>query len=101
MMKPIPEWLPFPAVLGYLCGAILLVAGLCLLLNKNARRSAVAVGLMSTVLTFGLYLPILMMDRGGEQIIEGFNYVGDTMLFGGVILFLAGALAKRDGMVDA
>jgi len=40
------------------------------------------------------------MDRGGEQIIEGFNYVGYTMLFGGVILFLAAALAKRDGMAE-
>jgi len=96
LMKAMPDWVPVPTVLSYLCGAILFVAGLCLLLNKNARMAVAAVGLMTTVLTFGLYLPILLTVRTGGQIVEGFNYVADTMLFGGVILFLAAGLTRRD-----
>lgn len=99
--KLMPGWVPVPAALGYLCGTILLVAGSCMLLNRYARTAAAAVGLMITVLTFGLYLPILLMARGGGQIIEGFNYVADTMLFGGAVLFLAVGLTKRERTAEA
>jgi uncharacterized membrane protein len=92
--KVTPLWVPFPSVWGYLAGAILLASGIGLALNKTARISAASIGALMIVLTVFLYLPILILVRGGSAgvITEAINYVADTMLFGGAALTLASAL---------
>jgi uncharacterized membrane protein YkgB len=87
-----PGWVPIPALWGYLTGVVLVVAGVAILLNRRARLAATLVGLLMTLLTFLLYFPILAMARGTSQIVEGVNYVADTLLFGGTALLLASAL---------
>jgi uncharacterized membrane protein len=93
--KMTPAWVPVPALWGFLCGVILLACGGCLLLNKYARGAAACVGVMMAVLTLFLYVPILLMNSGTEALVEGWNYVMDTLLFGGALLFLARALPKE------
>jgi hypothetical protein len=93
--KIMPSWVPFPSVSGYLAGAILLAAGICLALNKKSRMAAASVGAVAAALTLFLYVPILVLAyRGGSvgEINEGINYVADTLLFAGSALALASAL---------
>ena len=92
---PMPSWVPFPSAWGYLAGAILLSAGICLALNIKSRMAAASVGALATALTLFLFLPILILAyRGGsvEAINTGINYVADTLLFAGSALALASAL---------
>jgi uncharacterized membrane protein len=93
--KIMPSWVPFPSVWGYLAGAILLAAGICLALSIKSRMAAASIGALATALTLFLYLPLLILAyRGGSVpvINEGINYVADTLLFAGSALALASAL---------
>jgi uncharacterized membrane protein len=88
-----PAWVPLHAIWGYVAGAILLIAGIGLLIvNKRPRLDAASVGLLMTVLTVFLYLPMLAQGGGVPQLTESLNYVFDTLLFGGAALVLASAL---------
>ena len=93
--KLTPAWVPLPHLWAYLVGLLLLVAGAGLLLNKKARLAAAIVGLIMTALTVFLYAPILTTDRGTAQVIEGINYVADTLLFAGTALLVASAMRKE------
>ncbi len=89
-----PSWVPFPAVWGYLAGAILLTAGIGLALNKQTRIAAASIGALMTALTLFLYLPTLILAHGGSDVNEGLNYVADTLLYAGAALVLASALPR-------
>jgi uncharacterized membrane protein len=95
--KIMPSWVPFPSAWGYLTGAILLGAGICLALNKKSRIAAVSIGALATVLTVFPYLIILILARNGSvaEINEAINYVADTLLFAGSALALASALSAK------
>jgi uncharacterized membrane protein len=90
--KLTPPWVPLPLFWAYLVGAVLLIAGIAILLNKRSQIAATYVGLVMTVLTLLLYTPILAMVRQPSQIIGEVNYVADTLFFAGTILFLAMAI---------
>ena len=92
LSKLTPSWVPLPLLWAYLVGAVLLVAGAAILLNKRSRMGAATVGLVMTLLTLVLYSPLWAMARGPSQTIEGLNYVADTLLFAGTILLLAMAM---------
>jgi uncharacterized membrane protein len=94
--KITPSWVPLPSVWGYIAGAILLAAGIGLLLNRKSRMAAASIGALMTVLTFSLYLFILILARGGStpEITLAINYVADTLLFAGAALALASALPR-------
>jgi len=88
-----PAWFPLHAIWGYVAGAILLIAGIGLLVvNKRPRLDAASIGLLMIVITIFLYLPMLAQGGGVPQLTESLNYVFDTLLFGGMALLLAGAL---------
>jgi uncharacterized membrane protein len=87
-----PTWVPFPSLWAYLGGAILLVSGIGLALNKKSRTAAVAIGALMTATVLFLYLPILLRAHGEPAINEGLNYVADTLLYAGSALALASAL---------
>jgi uncharacterized membrane protein len=88
-----PAWVPVHAIWGYVAGAILLIAGVGLLVvNKRQRLDAASIGLLMTALTICLYLPMLAQGGGVPQLTESLNYVADTLLFAGMALLLASAL---------
>jgi uncharacterized membrane protein len=91
-----PSWVPLPSVWGYLAGAILLAAGIALVLNKKSRIAAASIGALMTVLTLFLYLLILILAHGGTtaEINDALNYVADTLLFAGAALVLASAMPR-------
>jgi uncharacterized membrane protein YphA (DoxX/SURF4 family) len=90
--KLTPAGVPFPHVLATIVAVALFVAGVCLLIGKYARTTTTWLGLVLVLLTFFFYLPILALARQPAQITEGLNYVEDTMLFAGMVLFLAAAM---------
>jgi uncharacterized membrane protein len=94
--KVTPAWVPLGPLWGYLTGAVLLIAGVALLIDKKARTAAAAIGLLMTILTLLLYVPILAMASQPPQVLEGINYVADTLLFAGAALLVAGALRGAD-----
>jgi uncharacterized membrane protein YphA (DoxX/SURF4 family) len=94
--KVTPAWVPLGPVWGYLAGAVLLVAGAALLIDKKARPAAASIGLLITILTLLLYVPMLAMASEPAQMMEGINYVADTLLFAGAALLVARALPSAD-----
>ncbi|HET7348861.1 MAG TPA: hypothetical protein VFJ10_16110, partial [Acidobacteriaceae bacterium] len=69
------------------------------LVPRMVRGVAAVSGSMLVLLTAFFYLPILVMEIHTPLVIEGINYVGDTLLFGATVL-LAGFAADRSWGVD-
>jgi len=94
-----PAWIPGRLLIGYLTGAILLVAGVGILLAKKTRMAATYLGTWIVLLVVFIYGPILiaaLADPSTDAKIEGINYFADTLLFGGAILALASATPRTD-----
>ena len=97
--KLTPVWIPGRLLIGYLTGAILLVAGACILLARKTRVAATYLGSWLVLLVLFIYVPILIAQISDPNIaaqIEGINYFADTLLFGGAILALASATPRTD-----
>lgn len=90
-----PAWVPFPALWAYLTGAVCFITGAALLINRRSRDAAVLAGFVMTFITVFLYLPILLMDRGTGQVVEGVNYVADTLMYAGTVLMVAWAIRSE------
>jgi uncharacterized membrane protein len=97
--KLMPTWIPARLLISYLTGAILLVAGVCILLARKTRMAATDLGTWIVLLVLFVYGPILiaqMADPSTAVKIEGINYFFDTLLFAGTILALASASPRTD-----
>ena len=97
--KIMPEWIPGRPLIGYLTGAILLVAGGSILLAKKTRMAATYLGSWIVLLVLFVYGPILisaLADPSTAVKVEGINYFLDTLLFAGAILALASATPRTD-----
>jgi hypothetical protein len=97
--KLMPAWIPAHLLIGCLTGAILVVAGLCILLNKKTRMAATYLGTWIVLVVVFIYGPILiasLVDSSTDVKVEGINYFFDTMLFAGAILALASATPRTD-----
>lgn len=90
--KLMPAYVPLHTLWGYPVGAFLLVAGVALLINKRPRTAAASIGALMTLLTVGLYLPILALTHDPSQMTEAINFVFDTLLFAGTALLVARTL---------
>jgi uncharacterized membrane protein len=102
--KLMPAWIPGRLLIGYLTGAILLVAGVCILLNRKTRMAATYLGAWILLLVVFIYGPILivqLLDPSTAAKVEGLNYFADTLLFGGAVLALASATPRTDQMAPA
>lgn len=95
--KVMPAWIPAPLVIGYLTGAILVVAGGAILLARKTRLVATYLGTWILLLVLFIYGPILIVqlaDPSTAVKVEGINYFADTLLFAGAILALAAATPR-------
>ena len=86
-----PEWIPGRIPLSYFVGVILILAGLCLVVNKKARLAATVLGLTILLTVLWIYLPMLL---AAPTDVVALNYFFDTLLFCGTILLLANAMKK-------
>jgi len=87
-----PEWIPGRIFLSYLVGVILILAGVCLLVNKKARMAATVLGLTILLTVLWIYLPKLL---AAPLDVVALNFFFDTLLFSGAILLLASAMEKE------
>jgi len=97
--KLTPTWIPGRLLIGYLTGAILLVAGSSILLARKTRMAATYLGSWIVLLVLFIYGPTLiaqMSDPSTAVKVEGINYFADTLLFAGAILALASATPRTD-----
>jgi len=84
--KLTPQWIPGRIFLSYFVGVVLIVAGVCLLMNKKSRMAATALGLTILLTVLWIYLPMLI---AAPKDLVALNFFFDTMLFCGSILLLA------------
>ncbi len=97
--KLMPDWIPARMLISYLTGAILVVAGVCILFAKKTRMAATYLGTWIVLLVVFIYGPILitsLADPSTDVKVEGLNYFFDTLLFAGAILALASATPRTD-----
>jgi uncharacterized membrane protein len=92
LQKLAPEWIPGHIFLSYFVGAILILSGVCLLVNKKARIAATVLGLTILLAVLWIYVPMLAAT---PRDVVALNYFFDTLLFCGTILLLAGAMPKE------
>ena len=97
--KLMPAWIPAHLLIGWVTGAILFVAGICILLNKKTRLAATYLGTWIVLVVVFIYGPILiaaLANPSTDVKIEGINYFFDTLLFAGAILALASATPRTE-----
>lgn len=75
----------------YLTAAIYAVAGILLLIGKQARLVATCVGLTILFIVFVEYVPIAVVEHSD---LVGLNYFFDTLMFCGTVLLVASAMPR-------
>jgi len=101
LKKEMPTWIPGRVFIDYVTGAALLVAGGSILLTRKTRIVATCVGGWILLMVLVIYGPVLiaaLSDPSTGLQVEGINYFADTLLFAGVILVLASATPRFDGV---
>jgi uncharacterized membrane protein YphA (DoxX/SURF4 family) len=92
LQKLTPDWIPGRLLLSYFVGVILILAGLCLIVNKRTRLAATVLGLTILLTVLWIYLPMLII---APTDVVALNFFFDTLLFSGAILLLANATDKE------
>jgi uncharacterized membrane protein YphA (DoxX/SURF4 family)/uncharacterized membrane protein len=87
-----PEYVFGHAIWTYLVAVVYAVAGIPLLVGKKTRAAATYIGLTVLFVELVVYVPIAAADRVS---IVGFNFLGDTLMYCGAVLLLAGAMPRE------
>jgi uncharacterized membrane protein len=88
-----PVYIHGHAFWTYLAATVYAIAGVPLLLGKKTRAAAAWIGLAVLIVELAVYVPIGIVDRA--SLANGLNYVGDTLMFCGAVLLLAGAMPRE------
>lgn len=92
LVKVTPLWLFGHSLWTYLVAAVYVIAGPLLLAGKKTRAAATWAGMAVLLVILVVYIPIAVAER---TLLEGFNYLADTLMFGGAVLLLAGAMPRE------
>lgn len=84
-----PAWIYGHSIWTYLTAVVYAVAGPLLLTGWKTRAAATGAGAMVLVTILAVYVPIGIAERASLD--NGLNYLGDTLMFCGAVLLLAGA----------
>ena len=88
-----PSYIFGHSLWAYLAAVVYAVAGIPLFLGKKTRAAATWIGLSVLVVELAVYVPIAVVDRASLD--NGLNYMGDTLMFCGTVLLLAGAMPRE------
>ncbi|HYL92630.1 MAG TPA: hypothetical protein VEW69_05680 [Alphaproteobacteria bacterium] len=102
LQRQMPAWIPGRALIGYVTGAALLLAGGSILFSRKTRIVAACVGGWILLMVLVIYGPVLIGALSEPDIgakVEGINYFADTLLFAGVTLALASAAPRSPSTV--
>jgi len=89
-------WVPFPQLVAYATGALLIAFGIMMLFHRSAIVGAALCGLLMTLLTLGLYVPQFFLAENAQQQITAINFIFDTLLFAGTLLVISKAISDVD-----
>lgn len=87
-----PSYIPGHALWTYLAAAVYAVAGGLLLVGRYQRAATIAIGAIVLVVVAVVYVPIAVVEGAT---LKNFNFIADTLMFGGAVLVLGGALRSR------
>jgi uncharacterized membrane protein len=87
-----PPWVFGHATWTYLTAAVYAVTGTLLLIGKKTRAAATWTGLIVLLGILVVYVPIAVVQHSD---LEGMNYFFDTLMFGGTVLLIAGAMPRE------
>ena len=90
-----PQWIFGHAIWTYLAAMVYAVAGILLFVGKKTRAAATWIGLTVLFVVLVVYVPIAVVERASLD--NGLNYMGDTLMYCGTILLLAGAMPRESG----
>ncbi len=93
--RQMPPWMPVQALIGYVTGALMIAAGLCIALHWRSRFAATWLGIVTFAIVLLVYVPLLVDSF--PSVGTGLNYFADTLAFSGAALLLASALPKETG----
>lgn len=88
-----PSYVIGGAVWTYVAAVVYAIAGALLAAGRHRRAAATWVGVTVLVLVVAVYIPIQVMERASLG--NGFNFLADTLMFGGAVLLLAGAMPRE------
>ena len=94
LQQEMPPGVPGRLLIGYLTGALLLAAGLSVVVGKRARTMTTLVGAWIVLLVLVLYGPIMVMALcapGDTAQVVAIDFFVDTLLFAGAAFALAKA----------
>ena len=94
-----PTWIPGHLFWAYASGAVLVVCGACIVVNKKTRLAAIYLGIMILLVVLFVYLPIEVAYA--SSIANGLNYFTDTLVLSGAALLLADAINERTRSVSS
>ncbi|MGC1913502.1 MAG: hypothetical protein WA660_16805 [Candidatus Acidiferrales bacterium] len=89
-----PHYVFGHAIWTYLAAVVYAAAGIPLLFGKKTRAAATWVGLSVLFVELVVYVPIAIVQRASLD--NGLNYLGDTLMFCGAVLLLAGAMPREE-----
>ena len=88
-----PDYIYGGPIWTYLAAVVYAVGGILLLAGKKTRAAATWTGLSVLFVELVVYVPIGVVERASLD--NGLNYVGDTLMFCGAVLLLAGAMPRE------
>ncbi len=88
-----PQYVYGHAIWTYVAAVVYAIAGILLLVGKKTRAAAAWLGLTVLFVVLAVYVPIAVVERA--SLANGLNYLGDTLMFCGTILLLAGAMPRE------
>jgi uncharacterized membrane protein YphA (DoxX/SURF4 family) len=88
-----PQYIYGHSFWTYLAAVVYAITGIMLLIGKKTRASAAWLGLTVLLVELAVYVPIAVVERASLE--KGLNYLGDTLMYCGTILLLAGAMPRR------
>jgi uncharacterized membrane protein len=83
--KLTPTWVPLRLFWGYVIGALSLLSGIAVFVNRGAHLAATWLAIAVTMSVLLLYIPLMALS----PTVESLNYAFDTLLFAGTIWLLA------------
>ncbi len=91
-----PDWVYGHAIWTYLAALVSAVTGVLLLAGKRSRAAATWLAVTVLFVELVVYVPIGVVNFASLS--NGINYVADTLMFGGAVLLLAGAMPRERGL---
>jgi uncharacterized membrane protein YphA (DoxX/SURF4 family) len=88
-----PAYVYGHAIWTYLAAVAYTVTGTMLLVGKQTRAAATWLGVTVLFVVLVVYVPIAVVERA--SLARGLNYFGDTLMYCGTVLLVAGALPRE------